>query len=841
MSRFLLLMALAVALMCAGPGEGAAADVSLDHFMFYKVKTTKKTPKLVKFGPVTLADQFGVAGYDVSKLTLLGPPADKNGEGVSDLGTHLVEYKIKAAKGSPKFQKRPDVRIINQCNDLFVEVKKPKTLMVPTAKDLTMPVPAPDPGKHAVDHFLCYQVKVQRKLSDGTKLPKFPKGMQVDVEDQFQTRRYDLKKITKLCNPVAKSGSPKFLSGPNKGGDAPIEPASIGSPEQHLVCYQAKLAKKAIAQDGCGALDPADKGTKIVPKPAKHQKRIGVHIANQFGAAQVDTNKEVELCIPSQKLVATPTPTATPTATVTATATATPTATVTATATATPTATGTVTATPTMTVVDSGSPTPTATGTPGSGGCPTTLDIENAPGADLDLGFSGLAHDLGGPLLNRLRLVVSGCAGTGDPSCGVCSVGDSAPTPQSSNRRCACDTSVTCSVDSDCGAECECKFYLGPPFPIGVDGVPFCVTPQLAGPATGTMDVEGGDLDLVLPVALETAFTADIGHPCPTCDGDIAPNDGSQDGTCTGGPRDGEVCDANSTSPQLGQDHSLDCPADALSNFTPHGITVALSTAGDVRSLSASSPSCDVPFNFLGCFCSSCDHADQAGCFDDAQCPTTGACMGGLNEGEFCLSLAECPDQSDGTSCATQAGTCGGPRCPLTGAPCVPGAGACLGCGAPEDTRPNGCSGIDCAPNPSDTDSIDEGACVNDPPIQHCVLDPFRPCFVDGDCPADGGADTCTSSPRQCFPDNGVEQPSCFGDGNFGLDTCGTVADCPNMGAGAFCGGTGAISVGGTPSTTAPVLGGLFCLPQGGSLIFNTAVGAPGPSRVTLPVTTTLQ
>jgi len=68
---------------------------------------------------------------------------------------------------------------------------------------------------------------------------------------------------------------------------------------EHLLCYQARVARKAIAQSGCGVADPADKGVSIVPKQAKHAKLEGLYVANQFGAERLDTVTEAELCIPS--------------------------------------------------------------------------------------------------------------------------------------------------------------------------------------------------------------------------------------------------------------------------------------------------------------------------------------------------------------------------------------------------------------------------------------------------------------------------------------------------------------------------------------------------------------
>jgi hypothetical protein len=255
----------------------------------------------VRFGSVVLSDAFQTdAPYQVTRPVKLGLPADKNGEGVSDADTHREEYLVKPVKGGPKFEKRKDVRVVNQCSDLLLEVLKPVSLLVPTSKSLTDPVTAPDPVHHNLEHFLCYQAKAQAKLADGTKLPKFSKGIQVEVADQFQTRRYDLVKITKLCNPVDKKGTPVLLAGPSKGDAKPIEPATRVADEPHLVCYHARLATKHIAQSGCGAADPADKGSKIVPKQAKHAKLEGLHVANQFGAQRLDTIGEAELCIPSE-------------------------------------------------------------------------------------------------------------------------------------------------------------------------------------------------------------------------------------------------------------------------------------------------------------------------------------------------------------------------------------------------------------------------------------------------------------------------------------------------------------------------------------------------------------
>jgi hypothetical protein len=288
------------------PPDLVPVPTSLDHFMSYRVRRNAEGSAFVRFGPIRLSDQFGLAKYDVTRTRDLLLPADKNEEGVFDSVTHLQEYRINGTRDTPKFSVIKDVRILNQCNDLVLELRKPTSLLVPTSKGLSDPVDPPDSADHLVDHFLCYRVRLQRKLSDGTPLPKFPRGSQVSVADQFQTRRYDLRRITKLCTPVAKDedpGTPSvILTGPEKGTPFPIQPAAIRNPDRQLVCYRASLASREIPQDGCGcdaALDPTCTGERLSPRQLPHVRRMGVYTNNQFGPGIVDTIKSVELCVPS--------------------------------------------------------------------------------------------------------------------------------------------------------------------------------------------------------------------------------------------------------------------------------------------------------------------------------------------------------------------------------------------------------------------------------------------------------------------------------------------------------------------------------------------------------------
>jgi hypothetical protein len=85
---------------------------------------------------------------------------------------------------------------------------------------------------------------------------------------------------------------------PEQGTPFTLTPATVGNPAAFLVCYQAKLATKSIAQNGCSPANPADKGTKITPKQPKHAPRL-VQVGNQLGGGALGTKKESLVCIPS--------------------------------------------------------------------------------------------------------------------------------------------------------------------------------------------------------------------------------------------------------------------------------------------------------------------------------------------------------------------------------------------------------------------------------------------------------------------------------------------------------------------------------------------------------------
>jgi hypothetical protein len=225
------------------------ALLGLDAFLCYKAKPTKGGPPL-ELPTVALEDELGATSARVVKPRALCNPADRAGGGISDPESHLASFGIQP---DPKPPKLAGIGIENALGTLTLDATKLDRLLVPAAKSLAKPVPPLESTQ--VGHFACYKAKV----SKGT--PKLPKGTQVSVADQFAkgARTFDVKKPTRVCLATDKNGE------------------GTPRPDDALVCYKAKPAKGQ----------------------PKHAKRIGVHVNHQLGAAQLDTVKEEELCLPS--------------------------------------------------------------------------------------------------------------------------------------------------------------------------------------------------------------------------------------------------------------------------------------------------------------------------------------------------------------------------------------------------------------------------------------------------------------------------------------------------------------------------------------------------------------
>ena len=127
-------------------------------------------------------------------------------------------------------------------------------------------------------------------------------------------------------------------------------------------------------------------------------------------------------------------------------------------------------------------------------------------------------------------------------------------------------------------------------------------------------------------------------------------------------------------------------------------------------------------------------------------------------------------------------------------------------------TQPNAC--IDDTSQAGDgtlcaADSATEGHCTEGPVDSLCLIETFRGCSSNADCPASG--DSCGSSPRPCYLDNGAVGGSVSAIG---------MADPPTNGQ------------------ANPTLAALFCVGRTNAGAVNTAAGLPGLGRIELPLST---
>ena len=224
---------------------------AIDPFLCYKAKPTRKTPKFVAVGGVSLDDEFESGMVTVTRPEALCNPASGGGT-MLDAETHFAGFVI--APDAPHAVVEL-ITVSDAFGSTVVDTVRVDRLLVPSAKSLVSPPVAPDPTAHDVDHFKCYGVTVPL----GAPTPY--KGVEVVLQDQFTDtpRRFSVKKPRLLCNPVDEDGE------------------GIKNGDGHLLCYKVKPAKGEL----------------------KHEQRIGVYTANEFGNQRLDTKKEELLCMPA--------------------------------------------------------------------------------------------------------------------------------------------------------------------------------------------------------------------------------------------------------------------------------------------------------------------------------------------------------------------------------------------------------------------------------------------------------------------------------------------------------------------------------------------------------------
>ena len=167
----------------------------LDHLKCYR---TRRNTSFTTHA-VHLKDQFEDVDMTVHRPYRLCNPVDKEDEGINDPTEHQMCYQIRDK--TPRFARR-NVKVENQFGTQFLVVGRPESLCVPAEKD---GIPSDLNG----DRMKCYRV------SSRDFVP-----LNVNLEDQFETKDTTVLKPILLCNPTEVNGDP------------------INDPVCHQVCYR---------------------------------------------------------------------------------------------------------------------------------------------------------------------------------------------------------------------------------------------------------------------------------------------------------------------------------------------------------------------------------------------------------------------------------------------------------------------------------------------------------------------------------------------------------------------------------------------------------------------------
>jgi hypothetical protein len=284
------------------------------------------------------------------------------------------------------------------------------------------------------------------------------------------------------------------------------------------------------------------------------------------------------------------------------------------------------------------------------------------PGSMIDTGWTGIYHRQDLPHDAALALPL-----TCDPGTGSCAIaGDALP-----------DTTV------------------GPPVPLSAGGVPICVLSTFRETPTGSYDCGTGCSELTLPLLVRTFLDPEVASPCPTCVGDLTPNDGVKSGTCNGGSTPGASCDVGGITDRFAAT-GVDA-ASTSNDCLPTGSSVG-ELAIDLSPLTTGTTSLTASFDcrspdFPETKCHCANQVQPNSCFDGI-CPASGVCESGPIDGicsnqrfRFCRpesGTEDCEDIFPGSgTCVSEPrpcfpstieriGACGTADAILTSVFCVP-------------------------------------------------------------------------------------------------------------------------------------------------------------------------
>lgn len=237
------------------PTPTAIAAGALDPFLCYRAKVTRKTTKFRAVGGLGLVDAFGARMVAARSVLQVCAPTDVQGRhpDAPNHGDHLQNYRLREAKGSPKFRTVVSQELSNELGSVRMDLKKRSSLLVPTSTSLSGPPPIATAPTTLP--FVCLQLKPTKKA------PRFRPVLGVEITDRFETRILDVRKPTRLCAPA----------------DLNSEFPDAENQEAHLLCYAVRRHK----------------GT------ARFHKVSPIFVNNRVAALSLDAVRPQELCLPT--------------------------------------------------------------------------------------------------------------------------------------------------------------------------------------------------------------------------------------------------------------------------------------------------------------------------------------------------------------------------------------------------------------------------------------------------------------------------------------------------------------------------------------------------------------
>jgi thermitase len=195
---------------------------------------------------VALSDDLETKATRILKPQRYCVPVSTDGLNVLDPTLELSCFKIKDAKGEPRFVKR-ELQLINQYGRQIVSLKRSESLCVPAAHGGATP-PA------GLDSFKCYSA------SKGRGQPRVKKP-DAALDDAFESTQSRVKRIRSYCTPVEVDGQP------------------VQDPTLRLACYKIGTAsgQPRFSSQESTVTDEFDTGPRTLKKvvtlciPSAHQ------------------------------------------------------------------------------------------------------------------------------------------------------------------------------------------------------------------------------------------------------------------------------------------------------------------------------------------------------------------------------------------------------------------------------------------------------------------------------------------------------------------------------------------------------------------------------------------